>query len=130
MRFALRHPPSEISHTFPTGWEHALWVRKYPSSGITFAAVLPPTSSFLLLDSGPRRGIGAREDKSPERAFGSAKPQISLTLFTPWNYICTTWAPCVSCKGNWSWVNACSFGGRVGRGERWEYTIADLNYRR
>ncbi|EOB07515.1 hypothetical protein Anapl_02015 [Anas platyrhynchos] len=49
-------------------------------------------------NSGPRRGIGAREDKSPERAFGSAKPQISLTLFTPWNYICTTWPPCVSCR--------------------------------
>lgn len=43
-----RCPPSELAHTFPTGWEHVLRVRKYSHSGITFAAILPPAYCLLL----------------------------------------------------------------------------------
>lgn len=48
MRFA-RCPPAELAHTFPTGWEHVLWVRKYSHRGITFTAILPPACLLLTI---------------------------------------------------------------------------------
>lgn len=119
MRFTLRCPPSEISHTFPAGWEHVLWVGKYSCSGITFAAILPPASCFLLLGSAAHRGVGACEHKSSDTAFSSAKPQISMTLLTPLELHMHKLGPVCFIWGNWSWVSACNFGGRV----QWEETL-------
>lgn len=120
-------PPSEISHTFPTGWEHALWVRKYSRSGITFAAILPPPPVFFwLLDSAAPHGVGAREHKCSDTVFGSAKPQISVALLPPELHT-HKFGPEGFTGDNWSWVSACNFGGNVRQGKKWECMTVGLN---
>lgn len=119
-------PPSEICHTFPTGWEHAPWVRKYSRSRITFAAILSPASCFLLAVR--LCCVGAREHKCSDTAFGSTKPQISVTLFTSPPELHTHKLGPVGFTGdNWSWVSACNFGGSMRKGKNWECMTVDLN---